>query len=129
MTTQFITDNFLLTSPQAERLYHDYAEGMPIFDYHSHLPIAQIAENVNFENMTQVWLYGDHYKWRAMRTCGFSEDLVSGIPDRADDWSRFAAWAETVPQTLGNPLYHWTHLELKRYFGVDELLCQIFNHT
>lgn len=122
MTTQFITDNFLLTSPQAERLYHDYAEGMPIFDYHSHLPIAQIAENVNFENMTQVWLYGDHYKWRAMRTCGFSEDLVSGIPDRADDWSRFAAWAETVPQTLGNPLYHWTHLELKRYFGVDELL-------
>lgn len=122
MSKPFIHDNFMLSNKAAERLYHDYAENMPILDYHSHLIIRQILDNVNFTNMTQVWLYGDHYKWRAMRACGFTEDLVSGIPDKADDFARFQAWAETIPQTLGNPLYHWTHLELKRFFGIDTLL-------
>lgn len=122
MSKPFIHDNFMLSNKAAERLYHDYAENMPILDYHSHLIIRQILDNVNFNNMTQVWLYGDHYKWRAMRACGFGEELVSGIPDKADDFARFQAWAQTVPQTLGNPLYHWTHLELKRFFGIDTLL-------
>lgn len=122
MTTPFINDAFLLGSPEAERLYFDYAAGMPILDYHSHLPIRQIVDDVSFSNMTQVWLYGDHYKWRAMRACGIPENLVSGIPDAGDDYARFEAWAKTVPQTLGNPLYQWTHLELKRYFDVDTLL-------
>ncbi|MCC8180987.1 MAG: glucuronate isomerase, partial [Planctomycetes bacterium] len=123
MSKPFINDSFLLASPAAERLFHDYARDMPILDYHSHLPIRQIVDDVNFDNITAVWLYGDHYKWRAMRTCGYRENLVSGIPDAAGDWERFAAWAATVPQTIGNPLYHWTHLELKRYFDVDDLLC------
>lgn len=122
MSKPFIHDNFMLSNKAAERLYHDYAENMPILDYHSHLIIRQILDNVNFNNMTQVWLYGDHYKWRAMRACGFGEELVSGIPDKKDDFARFEAWAKTVPQTLGNPLYHWTHLELKRFFGIDTLL-------
>ncbi|MDR1730534.1 MAG: glucuronate isomerase [Synergistaceae bacterium] len=118
----FLDENFLLPNGAAERLYHEYAKAMPIFDYHSHLPIAQILEDTRFENLTQVWLYGDHYKWRAMRACGVPEELVSGIPKAAGDWERFEAWAEVVPQTVGNPLYHWTHLELQRYFGVRELL-------
>ena len=122
MGKPFINDSFMLNSPSAERLYFDYARDMPIIDYHSHLPQRQIVDDVNFENITQVWLYGDHYKWRAMRACGMDEKLVSGIPEAGDDYARFEAWAATVPQTLGNPLYHWTHLELKRYFGVDDLL-------
>ncbi|MCD8140086.1 MAG: glucuronate isomerase [Planctomycetaceae bacterium] len=122
MTKPFITDNFMLNSPSAERLYHEYAEAMPICDYHSHLPVNQILDDASFENLTQVWLYGDHYKWRAMRACGFPETLVSGIPEAADDYARFEAWAATVPQAVGNPLYHWTHLELKRYFDIDLLL-------
>ncbi|MDR1978628.1 MAG: glucuronate isomerase [Synergistaceae bacterium] len=118
----FMDENFLLPNQASEKLYHEYAKEMPIFDYHSHLPIRQVLDDVNFENVTQAWLYGDHYKWRAMRACGVSEELVSGIPEAADDYARFEAWARAVPQTIGNPLYHWSHLELKRYFGVDELL-------
>ncbi|MDR2529899.1 MAG: glucuronate isomerase [Synergistaceae bacterium] len=118
----FMDENFLLPNGASERLYHEYAKDMPIFDYHSHLPIGQVLEDVNFDNLTQVWLYGDHYKWRAMRACGVSEDLASGIPKAAGDYARFEAWASVVPQTVGNPLYHWSHLELKRYFGVEELL-------
>lgn len=122
MSKSVITENFLLTTPAAERLYHEYAKNMPLCDFHSHLPVRQIVEDCKFKNMTQVWLYGDHYKWRAMRACGYPETLVSGIPEAADDYARFEAWAATVPQTLSNPLYHWTHLELKRYFDVDECL-------
>jgi len=122
MTKAFMDENFLLPNVAAERLYHGYAAGMPIYDYHSHLPIRQVLDDVNFENITQVWLYGDHYKWRAMRACGVPETHVSGIPEAADDYARFEAWAKVVPQTLCNPLYHWSHLELKRYFGVEKLL-------
>jgi glucuronate isomerase len=118
----FLDENFLLPNGAAERLYNEYAKNMPIFDYHSHLPIRQIEDDVNFENLTQVWLYGDHYKWRAMRACGVPEHLVSGVPEAAPDYERFAAWADTTPKTVCNPLYHWTHLELKRYFGVEDLL-------
>ncbi|MDR2390535.1 MAG: glucuronate isomerase [Planctomycetota bacterium] len=120
----FIHDDFMLGCRAAKRLYHEYATDAPIIDYHSHLPIAQILENINFASITQVWLYGDHYKWRAMRSAGFPEALISGWPKPADDRERFRAWAKTVPMLIGNPLYHWTHLELKRYFGVDELLSQ-----
>ncbi|MDR1379816.1 MAG: glucuronate isomerase [Synergistaceae bacterium] len=118
----FLDENFLLPNEAAERLYNEYAKNMPIFDYHSHLPIQQIEDDVNFENLTQVWLYGDHYKWRAMRACGVPERLISGIPEAAPDYERFAAWAETTPQTICNPLYQWSHLELRRYFGINELL-------
>lgn len=115
----FIHEDFLLEGKNARTLYHGYAEGMPIFDYHCHVPPAQIAENTRFENLTRVWLGGDHYKWRAMRTAGVPERLITGdAPDR----EKFRAWARTVPKTLGNPLYHWTHLELKRVFGIDEIL-------
>ncbi|MCL2010862.1 MAG: glucuronate isomerase [Synergistaceae bacterium] len=129
----FMDDNFLLPNWASERLYHDYAKDMPIFDYHSHLPVGQVADDAQFENITQVWLYADHYKWRAMRACGVSEELVSGIPVAAGDYERFEAWAKVVPQTVGNPLYHWSHLELKRYFGVNEILSpktarEIYDH-
>lgn len=112
-------ENFLLNSDAAERLYHDYAKDMPIIDYHCHLPPAQIAADTRFENITQAWLYGDHYKWRAMRTNGVPESYCTG---NKTDWEKFEKWAATVPQTLRNPLHHWTHLELQRYFGVTELL-------
>jgi len=115
----FIHDDFLLQSKAARRLYHEYAENMPIYDYHCHLPAGQIAADHNFENITQAWLYGDHYKWRAMRTNGIDERLITGD---AADAEKFDAWAQTVPYTARNPLYHWTHLELKRYFGIDKLL-------
>jgi glucuronate isomerase len=115
-------ENFLLPNRSAERLFHEYAKETPIFDYHSHLPVSQIEDDTNFGNLTQAWLYGDHYKWRAMRACGVPEPLVSGIPEAAPDRERFAAWAEVVPQTVGNPLYHWSHLELRRYFGVNDPL-------
>ncbi len=113
---QFLDDDFMLQNEAAKVLYHEYAAGMPIFDYHCHLPPAHIAENVKFENLTQIWLYGDHYKWRAMRSNGVAERLCTGD---ASDWEKFAAWAETVPKTIGNPLYHWTHMELKRPFGIS----------
>ncbi len=115
----FLDDNFLLQTKTAEKLYHEHAKKMPIIDYHSHLIPKQIAENTKFENVAQPWLYGDHYKWRAMRTNGTDERFCTGD---GSDWEKFQKWAETVPNTLRNPLYHWTHLELKRYFGIEELL-------
>jgi glucuronate isomerase len=115
----FIHDNFLLHSPAAERLYHHYAESQPIIDYHSHLPAADIAGNRRFSNLSEIWLEGDHYKWRAMRANGVSENFCTGP---ASPKEKFLAWACTVPHTLRNPLYHWTHLELKRYLDIDDLL-------
>ncbi|WP_333661183.1 glucuronate isomerase [Chishuiella changwenlii] len=115
----FITDTFLLQNKYAEELYFNYAEKLPIIDYHNHLPPKDIAENRVFENISKVWIAGDHYKWRAMRTMGINERFITGD---ATDQEKFEAWAKTVPHTLRNPLYHWTHLELKRYFGIDELL-------
>ncbi len=115
----FLDEDFLLNSDTAIRLYYEYAKNMPIFDYHCHLSPAEIAENKKYENLSQIWLYGDHYKWRAMRTNGISELLITG---NAVDIDKFEAWAETVPYTIGNPLYHWTHLELQRYFGISDLL-------
>jgi glucuronate isomerase len=115
----FLDENFLLSTKASQQLYHEFAKKMPIIDYHCHLPPDQIANDINFENLTQVWLYGDHYKWRAMRTNGVDESYVTG--DKPD-FEKFQKWAETVPYTLRNPLYHWTHLELQRYFDVYELL-------
>ncbi len=115
----FITDDFLLQSPFAKKMYHDYAKELPIIDYHNHLPPDEIAQNRVFDNITQVWLAGDHYKWRAMRALGIDEKYITG---NASDKEKFLKWAETVPYTVRNPLYHWTHLELQRYFGIDELL-------
>ena len=106
-------------SRTARRLYHQYAEAEPILDYHCHLPPADIARNRPFKNLWEIWLEGDHYKWRAMRTNGVDERFCTGA---AAPFEKFQAWAATVPHTLRNPLYHWTHLELKRYFGIDELL-------
>jgi glucuronate isomerase len=114
--------NFMLNSNSAERLYHEYAANMPIIDYHNHLPPAEIAGNINFENISQVWLKGDHYKWRAMRANGIEEKFITG---NASDFEKFGKWAATVPSTLRNPLYHWTHLELQRYFGITELLSPV----
>jgi glucuronate isomerase len=115
----FITENFLLQNDTAVRLYHEYARDMPIIDYHCHLPPQQIAEDHRFENLAQIWLYGDHYKWRAMRANGVAERYCTG---NATDREKFQKWAETVPKTLRNPLYHWTHLELKRPFGISDRL-------
>jgi glucuronate isomerase len=119
MKTPFITENFLLQNDQAVALYHGFARDLPIIDYHCHLPPKQVAEDHRFESLTQVWLYGDHYKWRAMRAAGVAERYCTGD---ASDWEKFEKWAATVPQTLGNPLYHWTHLELKRPLGIGDRL-------
>ncbi len=116
MTMEFISDDWLLLSDTARQLYHDHAAKMPIYDYHCHLPAESIAEDRRFENLTQAWLAGDHYKWRAMRSNGIAERFCTGD---ASDQDKFQKWAETVPYCLRNPLYHWTHLELKRYFGVS----------
>lgn len=115
----FITDDFLLYNETAKELYHQTAKKLPIIDYHNHLNQYEILENKNYANLAEVWLGGDHYKWRAMRANGISEDYITG---NKDDYEKFLAWAKTVPNTLGNPLYHWTHLELLRYFEIDELL-------
>jgi len=115
----FLDENFLLNTKAAQQLYHDYAREMPIIDYHCHLPPQQIAADHQFGNLTQVWLYGDHYKWRAMRTNGVDEGFCTG---EQPDYEKFLKWAETVPYTLRNPLYHWTHLELQRYFDVHDIL-------
>jgi len=115
----FLDQDFLLQSPTAQTLYHQYAAEMPIIDYHNHLVPQQIADDHQFENITQAWLYGDHYKWRAMRAHGVDEKYITG---NASDEEKFMKWAETVPFTMRNPLYHWTHLELQRYFGVTEVL-------
>lgn len=115
----FIHPDFLLQTPASRRLYHEYAADEPIIDYHNHLPPRDIAQNRGFNDLFEAWLEGDHYKWRAMRTNGVAERYCTGD---AAPYEKFLAWAKTVPHTLRNPLYHWTHLELKRYFGVDELL-------
>jgi glucuronate isomerase len=115
----FLGDDFLLHSAAARRLYHDHAAPQPILDYHCHLPAGDLASDRRFDNLFEIWLEGDHYKWRAMRTAGVDERFCTGD---ADPYDKFLAWASTVPQTLRNPLYHWTHLELRRYFGITELL-------
>ncbi len=115
----FLDNQFLLQNGTAQTLYHEYAAPMPIIDYHCHLSPQQIADDMQFENLTQAWLYGDHYKWRAMRTNGVDEHFITG---NKSDWQKFEQWATTVPYTLRNPLYHWTHLELQRYFGIDDIL-------
>jgi glucuronate isomerase len=115
----FITEDFLLNNKTARRLYHNFAENEPILDYHCHLPPKDLAENRQFKNLFEICLEGDHYKWRAMRANGIDEKYCTGD---ADPFDKFMAWARTVPHTLRNPLYHWTHLEQKRYFGIDELL-------
>ncbi|TWO34616.1 glucuronate isomerase [Seonamhaeicola sediminis] len=116
----FITDNFVLQSEVAKTLYHEYAKDLPILDYHNHLSAKEIAENKPVSSITQAWLNGDHYKWRAMRAHGIEEKFITG--SETSQKEKFFKWAETVPYTLKNPLFHWTHLELKRYFGIDEIL-------
>lgn len=117
----FLDENFLLSNKTAEKLYHSYAKQMPIIDYHCHLLPQQIAEDHQFKNITEAWLSGDHYKWRAMRTNGIDEAFCTG---NKPDQEKFQEWAKTVPYTLRNPLYHWTHLELSRYFGINKILNQ-----
>jgi len=119
MIRTFIHEDFLLESRQAVELYHRFAEDAPIVDYHCHLSPREIAQNRRWENLAQIWLEGDHYKWRALRANGVEERLITGP---ASDREKFQAWAETVPKTLGNPLYHWTHLELNRPFGISDRL-------
>jgi len=126
----FLDKDFLLQTETARQLYHEFAKEMPIIDYHNHLSPEQIANDVNFENLTQIWLYGDHYKWRAMRSNGVSEKYCTGD---ASDYEKFEQWAATVPYTLRNPLYHWTHLELQRYFDINTILSpstakEIYDH-
>ena len=115
----FINDDFMLTNDYARELYHQSAENQPIIDYHCHLVPKMIADNYQFADLTEVWLGGDHYKWRAMRGNGVPEEFITG---KADGYAKFEKWAETVPYTMRNPLYHWTHLELSRVFGVDKIL-------
>jgi glucuronate isomerase len=117
----FLDKDFLLATETSKLLYHDYAAKMPIIDYHCHLSSKEIAEDINFNNLTHAWLYGDHYKWRAMRTNGIAEKYITG---NGSDWEKFEQWAATVPYTLRNPLYHWTHLELQRYFDINIILNQ-----
>ncbi|HEU5291129.1 MAG TPA: glucuronate isomerase, partial [Cyclobacteriaceae bacterium] len=115
----FLNDDFLLRNEFAKMLYHDYVKGLPIIDYHCHLPPNEIANNRQFENLTKIWLDGDHYKWRAMRTLGVDEKFITG---KAPDNEKFGKWAFAVPYTVRNPLYHWSHLELQRYFGINKLI-------
>lgn len=115
----FLTEDFLLSNDPARRLYHQFAASQPILDYHCHLRASDISENRRFANLFEIWLEGDHYKWRAMRANGIAEKYITGD---ATPYEKFLAWARTVPYTLRNPLYHWTHLELQRYFGINELL-------
>lgn len=115
----FLDNDFLLSNPTAINLFHNYAKDLPIIDYHCHIQQHEIRENKQFANLTQIWLAGDHYKWRAMRSCGVSEHYITG---NASDYDKFIAWAKTLPQLIGNPLYHWTHLELQRYFNIYDVL-------
>ena len=115
----FINEDFLLENPAAQKLYHDYAKTQPIIDFHTHLPPQEIARDKQFNNLAEIWLGGDHYKWRAMRTNGVPEKYCTG---EVDDFEKFKKWAQTVPHTMRNPLYHWTHMELKQAFGIDRLL-------
>lgn len=114
----FIRDDFLLSNEVAKELYHNYAKDLPIIDYHNHLEPKEILEDKQFRNLSEIWLANDHYKWRLMRENGISESLITG---ESSDYEKFLAWAKTVPNTIGNPLYHWTHIELFRYFQIDEL--------
>lgn len=128
---KFIDENFLLPNESARKLYFGYAEKEPIIDYHCHLPVSDIVKDRVFSTISEVWLGGDHYKWRAMRTLGVPENEITGA---ADDRTKFKSWAKTLPFTVRNPLYHWSHLELKRYFGIDELLTEknadeVFDYT
>lgn len=116
---KFLDDNFLLQTDAAQKLYFDYAQDQPIYDYHCHLPPKDIAENKNFRNLAEIWLAGDHYKWRVLRTAGIDEKYITGD---ASDYEKYLTWAKVVPLTLGNPIYHWTHLELKRPFGIKNIL-------
>ncbi len=118
---KFMDRDFLLETPAARKLYHSYAEKMPIIDYHCHIDPRDIAEDRRYSTITEVWLGGDHYKWRQMRTCGVPETDITGSKD-CDPWRTFEAWAKTLPRLAGNPLYHWTYLELKKYFGITEQL-------
>src|SRR3954453_1231352 len=115
----FMDDNFLLNNETSVTLYHEYAKDMPIIDYHCHLSPKEIYENKKFKNITDIWLSGDHYKWRLMRSNGIDEELITG---GASDYDKFLAWARTVPMTIGNPLFNWTHLELQRFFGIDQII-------
>lgn len=116
----FINEDFMLTGPAARELYHGSAEKLPIIDFHCHLSPQQIAGNIRFEDITQLWLLEDHYKWRALRANGVPEEYITG--NTRSSWEKFEKWAQTVPYTMRNPLYHWTHLELKRVFGIDKQL-------
>lgn len=117
---EFMDENFVLQTETAQQLFHEHAKKQPIIDYHCHLDPRQVAEDRRFDNLGQIWLEGDHYKWRAMRTNGIDERFITG--KETSDWEKFEKWAETVPYTMRNPLYHWTHLELKTAFGVEKLL-------
>lgn len=130
MLKPFICDDFLLESDTAKVLYHDHAKKMPIVDYHCHVSPKDISEDINLGTITNAWLSGDHYKWRLMRSCGIDEELITGD---ANDYDKFSAYCEALPHAIGNPLYHWSHLELKRYFNCDLILCpenakDIYNH-
>lgn len=116
---QFMDENFLLSTDTAKILYHDYAKNKPIFDYHCHLNPREVAENRQFNDLAEIWLEGDHYKWRALRTAGVPEELITG---KATNYQKYLAWAKTVPLCIGNPIYHWTHLELRRPFGITNML-------
>ena len=115
----FINEDFMLTNDYARELYHESAENLPIIDYHCHLVPKMIADNYQFKDITEVWLGGDHYKWRALRGNGVAEEFITG---QADSYAKFEKWAETVPYTMRNPLYHWTHLELARVFDIYDVL-------
>ena len=117
----FMSKDFLLNTPTASRLYHEYADKMPIIDYHCHLQPQEIADNIKFRNIGHLMLAGDHYKWRAMAACGFSNEFIR----TSGDYDRFMAYAQAMPQLIGNPLYHWTHLELQRVFGITEALSPV----
>jgi len=116
----FIHDNFMLKNETGKKLYHEYAKDMPIYDYHCHLDPKLIAENKRFKNITEIWLGGDHYKWRAMRSTGISEEYITG---NKSDFEKFEAFCATMPYCIGNPLYHWSHMELKTYFGIEDTIC------
>ena len=120
---KFLDKDFLLETATAKKLYHEHAAKMPIIDYHCHINPQDIAEDKRYKTVTEMWLGGDHYKWRQMRTCGMPETDITGAKD-TDPYRTFLAWAKTLPRLLGNPLYHWTYLELKNYFGVTEQLCE-----
>jgi glucuronate isomerase len=131
MIKPFLDDNFLLQNSTAEKLFYDFAKNLPIIDYHNHLPPDEIANNKSFSSITEVWLIGDHYKWRAMRANGIDEKFITGNSNNRD---KFLKWADTVPYTMRNPLFHWTHLELQRYFDIQKLLNhesanEIYDHT